>query len=177
MRPRIKISRLKDLSLLLVLLTASLQVTAALSEARLKAVYLYQFMKFTKLPELPSADYPLQICQWQRDTLGDAVGIIKDKTVAGRQLSFKIVVEFNEIQQCQLLYIVQTNDEIGSVLVVQSIKQPILIVTETDREGQRGMINFVRKGLKLKFQVDNTQAEQVGLEFSSKLLKIAVDVR
>jgi hypothetical protein len=56
-------------------------------------------------------------------------------------------------------------------------KQPILTVGDQERFAhQGGMINFVKQGGKVRFEVNSAAVEAGGLKMSAKLLQVAIPV-
>ena len=54
---------------------------------------------------------------------------------------------------------------------------PVLTVTDGAGPSTRGMVNFVLKSNRVRFEIDEASAAQSGLMISSKLLSLAAAVR
>ncbi len=54
--------------------------------------------------------------------------------------------------------------------------QPVLTVTDRSRGGSGGIIQFVMQGSRVRFAVDIAAANSAGIQISSKLLGLAVEV-
>ena len=79
------------------------------------------------------------------------------------------------IEDCQILYISKEYTmEIRDVLK-KTKNQPVLIISDEEGYGELGsVINFVDTEGKLKFELNQAQADKRGLQVSEKLKKIAI---
>ena len=147
---------------------------AASKTSKLKVVFLYNFAKYTNWPGDFGPNFNL--CILGNDPFGDALDGIKNKTPQGKTLVFRKIASAEEASgSCQLLFISSTQPQDVSNILKILESRPILTVGEiTDFGANGGMLNFVRKGTKQKFEVNQKAAAKAGLSFSSKLLKIGV---
>lgn len=182
--------RTKRRRLSLALLTAfSAPVTGFLASAhaqqskpeeyQVKAVYLYNFGKFIDWPPVAARDDSFAICVLGRDPFGAAL----DSTVAGESIHDKKLVArripaAQEAANCRILFI--SDSEAGRVKQVLSTveKNGVLTVSDLpDFTANGGMIQFVVRENKVRFEVNLTATEKAGLTLSSQLLKVATDVK
>jgi len=79
------------------------------------------------------------------------------------------------IEDCHILYISREyRMEIGDV-IKKTKNQPMLIISDEEGYGKLGsVINFVDTEGKLKFELNQSQADKRGLQVSEKLKKIAI---
>lgn len=165
-------------ALIALLVSSAAVVTAAESgapEYAIKATYLYKFGPFVRWPDsaFASAASPFNICLAGSDPFGAQL----DNAVRGEQIgTHPIAVQRLAAAAptgCHVLYIAGSADVIAEML--KQVKgQPVLTVTESDREpGRAGIINFVIEGNRVRFQVDNKSAAENDLVLSSKLLSLA----
>ena len=81
------------------------------------------------------------------------------------------------IEGCDILFIgPATGTGIGPVLDAAASK-PVLTITASEPEGRKGIINFVVKDDRLRFEIDDAEAARHALRISSKLLSLAVSVK
>lgn len=79
------------------------------------------------------------------------------------------------ISDCHLLYISEECKIDMEQIVKKTKKDPILIVSGKEGYGKLGaVINFVESDGKLKFELNQNQAHERGLEVSDKLKDIAI---
>ena len=78
------------------------------TEYKVKAAYIYNFVKFVKWPAdtLPKPSDALTICSAGADPLEGELGkLIKDKTVDGHPLALHQVESEAELKACQVLFV------------------------------------------------------------------------
>ena len=145
-------------------------------EYRLKAAFLYQFSKLTKWPNKLKGSFTIGIIG--DAPFGNAFDKYQNKKIHNKTLIFKTNVSLEEaLSCCQLLYITPLAKQDAKTLLSQLQGKPVLTVGEwTDFIQLGGMINFVQKGTKQKFEANRYAAKSAGLKFSSRLLQVAIPV-
>lgn len=154
---------------------AQMGFTVYPSEYQVKAKYLYNFTRFVDWPDqtFSHSDTPYII-----GILGeDPFGIDLDKTVEGKKIKGRsfIVKRFKQIDDlkfCHILYIGLT-DQSKSIQVIEKIKgSNILTVGDIKNFAHNGgIINFITKDKKIRFEINVQAAKETGIHISSKLLK------
>lgn len=150
-------------------------------EYRLKAAFLWNFAKFIEWP--PSA-FTNETAPFIIGVLGtNPFGEELEQTVRGKQIStHPITVQLfrtaAEAKHCHILF-VSTSENSRLAEIFKTLRDgPVLTVGEYDQFTQKGgMINFVREGNKIRFQINDAAAQAAGLKISSKLLSLAVRTR
>jgi hypothetical protein len=169
---------LKRLAALVVGLTLLAgDASAALSEQRLKAVFLFNFSKFVEWPPsaFAAADAPFVIGVFGRDPFGrDLDDVARGEAVNGRQLLVRRVRTVEDAAACQILFISQSEranlDEILAALTSSNT----LTVSDLDSAAPRGaMIRLVTDHDKVRLRINVESARAAGLTISSKLLRAA----
>jgi len=151
---------------------------AAPQEYQVKAIYISNMAKFTQWPDgslTGSGDqFNLYIIGEYR--FGSAFGSLVGQLIHGRPLSVKQLKEWEDIpSDCRVLFIgIPDKGEMKRAL--ENIEgRPILTISdETGFTTAGGIIELFTAGSKVRFRVNQTAAEMVGLNISSKLLKLAV---
>jgi hypothetical protein len=159
-----------------LLLWAAAGQAAEVSEYKLKAAYLYNFAAFTEWP----ADTPsvLQLCIHGRDPFGADLAQIEGKQVGGRTLAIRPSGGLEGLKGCQLVYIAPT--EINNLARILDVLRgrPVLTVADSDGAVDQGVgINMSTVQRKVSFQVNLGTVRRAGLNLSSKLLRLATEVR
>lgn len=161
---------------LVVLLPAS-PVDATPDEYEVKAAFL---LNFAQLVDWPSGSEPA-------DAL--VIGVVGDsgalqtlrKSLTGAEVE-GVSVDVRGIEDLasgtlpHMVFVTRDADAAG--VVASAGRRAVLTVGETRgfaREG--GMINFVRQGKKLRFEINHAAAQAAGLRISSRLLRLAVLVQ
>ncbi len=148
-------------------------------EYEVKAVYLYNFGRFIEWPASAKTGDSFSICVLGRDPFGAAL----DTTVAGTSIEQKKLVarriaSTREAADCRILFISSSESSRMKEIVAALDKSPALTVSDIpDFTANGGMIEFVRKENKVRFEVNLTATEKAGLTLSSQLLKVATDIK
>jgi hypothetical protein len=149
-------------------------------EYQVKAVYLYNFGRFVVWPGTAAATQgTFDVCVLGRDPFGSAL----DATLAGeaidnRKLAARRIAIPREATNCQILFI--SSSETTRIKEILAAVHSSAVLTVSDMPGftsNGGMIQFVLKENKVRFEVNLTAAEKAGLTLSSQLLKVATDIR
>jgi len=151
------------------------------NEYQVKAVYLYNFGRFVAWPSHgPAATNDnFTICVLGQDPFGSAL----DATLAGEMIDGKSVVAKRisspqESSSCRILFLSSAEDGRMNKVIEALDKEAILTVSDLPEFSQRGgMIQFVREGNKVRFEVNLNAVQHAGLVLSSELLKVATTVR
>ena len=163
-------------------------------EYKVKAAFLYNFIKFVDWPkeEMGDANEPITIGIIGKDPFGNAFEPVKDKKVKERKVvvkRFKSIAELKELgergkdeldkqseamKKCHLLFVCSSEKEYLKDIVNAVKDRPVLTVADTTGflEGG-GIINFVMEDQKVRFEVNLTAAEHAKLKIRSQLLRLA----
>ena len=147
------------------------------TEYQIKAAFLYQFAKFVQWPDSVFADSTKQIIIGilGEDPFGDDLdNTVQNKYIHGRQIGIERYDRLNQLKDCQILFI--SNSETKNLTAIFSKLRYTSILTVGDTENfsrEGGMINFVRKENKIHFEINADAAQEAGLKLSSKLLNLA----
>lgn len=151
------------------------------SEYQVKAAYLYNFSRFVEWPRRPAAESskPFAICVLGKDPFGS----ILDATVSGQgmgpqNLVARRLTKPEDAPACQILFVGDSEEgHLKEILTVLG-KANVLTVSDIPKFSERGgMIGFVLKGDRVRFEVNVTNAQNAGLAVSSDLLKVALAVK
>ena len=139
-------------------------------EYRVKAAYLYNFVKFVEWPASAAAG-PLTICVTGRNPFGPALAdTVRGESVDGRPLAVRAVTEPDA--QCQVLFV--PRDTAAAAALQAARGMPVLTVGEAPGFlSQGGVINFVIEGGKVRFDINQDAAMRAELKISSRLLRLA----
>jgi YfiR/HmsC-like len=148
-------------------------------EYAVKATYLYKFAPFIDWPPaaFPSSGSPINICVLGRDPFGEVL----DRAVAGQRIAGRavVVVRLDRVDgsDCHIMYLSESDG--AATRALDAVRgAPVLTVTDSESEpGAKGIINFVVRDNRVRFEIDESAAAQNGLMISSKLLNLAVSVR
>ncbi len=149
------------------------------SEYQLKAAFLYHFAQFTEWPASAFAreDAPLVIGILGENPFGAALEqTLRGKTLMKHPVSARVLSSVADATNgCHILFVSSSEKKRLPEIISALGKASILTVGESDRFTETGgMINFVRQGNKIRFQINDGAARTAGLQIRSKLLSLAV---
>ncbi|SRR5579885_2239914 len=155
-------------------------VTNALSaqqplEYDVKAAYLLNFTKFIEWPESAFADErsPFVICILGHDPFGRVLdNIVHEESVDHRRVVVRRIIDIPAPQTCQMVFVESASQELTKRLAAAA-RGMLTIGQGTPFVLDGGMIAFVVEDRKVRFDINQTAAENAGLKVSSKLLKVA----
>jgi hypothetical protein len=164
----------------IVVMTASAQALEA-TESAIKAAFLYKFGFFVKWPQAAFAanDSPINLCIVGDDPFGSLL----DDTIKGQKIGERTIVvhRMNAVAPdsgCHIAYIANSADTHSSRLLATLRGRDVLTVTDARTgEGDVGIINFVIKDNRVRFDIDEDAAASGGLVISSRLLEVALEVK
>ena len=147
-------------------------------EYAVKAAYLVKFAPFIDWPDsaFASSTAPLTICVAGADPFGADL----DRAAQGQRdgdhpLALRRMSTPDPGAPCQILFAGGPPEAVAAAL--ERLKsQPVLTVTDSGPAAQ-GMVSFVVLGDHVRFDIDEAQADSVGIHISSKLLGLAHTVK
>lgn len=165
-------------ALFLAVFTARLPVLCAsvLTEYEVKAAFLYQFTKFIEWPGgNPSGNFGL--CIMGNDPFGKILNELDNEPVGGQKVEVRRIRGPEDADGCRMIFISPSEADRMSRILNGLKKSPVLTVSEVSGFLQDGgIINFVKQGNKIRFEINLKDAEKAGIKISSKLLSLAADV-
>ena len=149
-----------------------------LLEYKVKGAFLYNFAKFVEWPAtaFKTNDSPLVI-----GVLGDTrlppdlEQAVEGRTVNGRPVVVRRSKRIEDLLEAHVLFISSSEQaDYGRIMRMLS-GRGVLTVGESPEFLQKGgVINFVLRDNRVRFEIDRAAAEREGLKISSQLLKLAV---
>ena len=167
--------RLFSIAVLLGAVAHAESPAQAPSEYQVKALFLYNFVKFVEWPassEVQGAPYTL--CVLGKDPFeGQLERAVEGKIFNGHPLATRRINDTREAYSCQILFISASEVGRGSEIVRILANWSVLTVGDSDKLwGQGVMINLLMDGQKVHFRVNQDAAERAFLKISSKLLQL-----
>ncbi|WP_051710710.1 YfiR family protein [Andreprevotia chitinilytica] len=145
---------------------------AAESEYAIKAAYLYKFGFFVEWPSasFASSSSAINLCVVGDDPFGPVLDeAVNGQKIGSRPITVRRLKTVGRDSGCHIVYASNNPAQL-----VESLRgNGALIVAE----GRGGIINFVIKDNRVRFDIDDEAAAQNGLTISSKLLSLAVNVK
>ena len=144
------------------------------TEQQLKAAYLVNFLKYV---EWPGEHARATICLFGREALGAGLAHYEGRSVAGRELAVRRVNGPDQLDDCQILYVPDTEEARFPAVLRWTEQRPILTVSDAEffaRQG--GGIALVREDTRLRFDVNLDALHRARLKPASQMLRLARQV-
>lgn len=145
------------------------------SEYKIKAVYLYNFLKFTDFNRDESQDSSdiIRITILGNDPFGDSFAPLEGKAIKGKSLQVTRIDDINAVKKCDLLYICNSENSKLKHIIGELGNTGILTVGETTEFTELGgIISFFMEDEIVQFSINIPAAENAGIEFSTQLLQL-----
>jgi len=151
------------------------------TEYQVEAAYLFNFAKFVTWPaEVSSKRKSFDLCVLGPDPFGPVLlQTVNGETLDGKPVITKHIASAQESSGCAIVFIAGAPEQrrLGVLLAILA-KQHILTVSDIPHFVDRGgEIGFVLERGHVRFEVNQSAAEEAGLSLSSELLKVAVAVK
>ena len=153
----------------------SMGITAAAAQAQsleyqVQAAYLYNFVKFVDWPS-GALGAAITICTAGSTPVTALLEqIVRDEVINGHRLAVRTVE--GPQTACNVLFV--PRDVTATEYLRSTRTAPVLTVGESpDFIAQGGIINFVRDGGVMRFEIDQEAASRARLQISSRLLRLA----
>lgn len=146
------------------------------SEYRLKAVFLFNFARFTQWPaqafSSPTAPFVIGVLG-EDPFASDLDELVRGEKVDGHLLTVRRFQQVEEIRECHILFVSPGKARQLTQILSKLQGRSVLTVGETAEFPQRGgMIGFVT-GTTIKVRINVEAARAANLVISSKLLRAA----
>jgi len=142
------------------------------SEAQVKAAFLYKFASFIEWPGTSVG--PITIAVAGDDGFEEILAhAVRGQSLKGREFRTRRLTRTDDPCDCHMLYVsaARPND---AAEMLGRVQGPVLTVGETPRflrDG--GMVRFYIEDKKIRFQIHQKNAEAAGLKISSQLLALS----
>lgn len=147
-----------------------------ISEYGIKAVFLYNFAKFTEWPEgtFNTPEESIDICILGEDPFEEAINAIAGKSVRNRNIVIRNCKRLEEARGCHILFISESEQSRVKEILRRLEGKPVLTVSDMNAFVEaRGMIELIRADNKIRFRVHLGSVRGAGLKISSQMLKLA----
>lgn len=149
-------------------------------EDSLKAVFLFNFAKYVTWPaqeigERSPSD--IRICVTANDAFfGLLKAAVQGEHIDGKPLIAVALAGLDEAKACQILYVGDVRSADGKAWLAAVRGQQVLTVGDGPMNDET-VISFVRDDNRIRFDINRDAAARHGLNVSSKLLRLARQVR
>jgi hypothetical protein len=160
---------------LLVVVSPAFAQQLSLADA-VKAAQVYKFASFVAWPDsaFVAPEAPMQLCVVGNPVVAAAVArAATGQTVNGRPFAVRDIAA-SGAGTCHILYLSGVTAEGRADIIAELAGRPVLTVTDDASGADRGVVNFVVRDNRVRFEIDNAAAARNGLSVSSRLLALAV---
>lgn len=152
---------------------------ATYSENAVKAAFLHRFAAFVEWPADPEESAATFVIAVAGDdpVAAELTRLTAELTIRNRPAEIRTIRSVQELRDVRILYVGAGERGRSRALLAAAASRPILVVTDAERglrEG--GVINFVRTGRNVRFEISLTAAARHGLRIRSGLLSVAARV-
>jgi len=147
-----------------------------LPEYRLKAAFIYNFALFTEWPA--DVGTTLNLCVFGKDPFGEEIDPLQGKKVGDRSIAVQRKTSVESLKGCQIVFI--AGSAIGTLpRVLDGLRgTPVLTVADSPGAAAQGVaLNMSVAQSKITFEANLPAARAAGINLSSKLLRLATEVR
>ena len=151
------------------------------TEPAIKAAFLYKFGFFVEWPDssFASGDSPINLCVVGDDAFGALLeGIVKGKRIGSRAIAVRRATAVARNSGCHILYLSGDADSQAAQMLDALKGSGVLTVTDDKANpGNDGIIRFVIRDNRVRFDIDDAAAAAGGLVIDSRLLNLALEVK
>ena len=148
-----------------------------LKESELKAAYLYNFGKFISWPDALPDSENFNYCVFNDQMISEYLQPLALRSIKGKRVRIRTLAALDDISHCRILYVGGIVDTESLLSLANNNPYKTLIVGDQESFIKKGgVIGFVMRDNRLRFKVNLTRANQLGLVIKANLLNLAVSV-
>jgi hypothetical protein len=141
------------------------------------SIFIYNFSKYVKWPDDQKSGKFVIGVFGSSSIKNDLEAMASTKKVNGMSIE---VVQFNStsgIAECNILYVASSESGKMEEIIEATGNKPVLLVTDKPGLAKKGAaINFIEQEGKVKFELNQQNAESRGLKVSGSLSSLAIIV-
>ncbi|MBL7888401.1 MAG: YfiR family protein [Bacteroidia bacterium] len=173
--------------ILILILPVALLVTRAMiapdqgeeANAKIKAIYIYNFTKYIEWPqEYKSGNFVVGVLGTNTALLGELNKMAAAKTVGSQKFDIKNISSPADAAACHIVYILSDKSSQLADVVTKVKGKSALIVTDKEGLAAKGAaINFIIVENKQKIELNKGNIEKYKLKVAAQLVEMAVAVK
>jgi hypothetical protein len=150
--------------------------TGTQREYELKAGVLYHIIEYVQWPKMAQTNQPatIEIGLLGQIPFANALEVLNGKTLQGRKLVVKKLVDLQDVAKCQVVFI-GASEKPRMPRIIEEVKnQPVLTVSEVEGFAEQGgIVNLLAGQNRIVMEINRATAGESKLSISSQLLKLA----
>jgi uncharacterized protein DUF4154 len=163
---------------LLIIHTGFKPAGAIDTNAKIKAVFIYNFTKYIEWPNsYKEGEFTIGVIG-ESPLYSELTKMTQTKKVANQSLQVKKFSSVDEISKCHILYLSKDKSgEISSLLKSLKNNSTLIVTEQTGLVDKGAGINFIIKDNRQKFELNKGNVEKYKLKVSSSLEALAFTVK
>ena len=153
---------------------------SSVAEANIKAVFLYNFTRYVTWPAQEIGERSpaeIRVCVTLNDSFFTLLKeAVRDEDIDGKPLQAVALDGLDAAKTCQIMYVGDGNSADGKAWLNAVRGQQVLTVGDGALNDET-VIAFVRDENRIRFDINRAAATRHGLNVSSKLLRLARQVK
>ncbi|QCB44681.1 YfiR family protein [Hydrogenophaga sp. PAMC20947] len=147
----------------------------AVSEAAVKAGFVFNFIKFTQWPNAKEGDRsPLQVCAVDANPLDGQLAALNGRPVGARAIEVQVQVPATDLKTCQVLVFSGADTNRIDTVIRGLGNAPVLTIADVPGFVQvNGMIGMRLEDNRVRFDVNLGAAQRAGLQLNSQMVQLA----
>lgn len=148
------------------------------TNAKLKAVFIYNFTKYIEWPKKYQEGYFVLGVLGETPLFSELTKMAQTKKIGSQSILVKKFTSISEIENCHLLYVTDKKSIDLDDIIKKTKTASTLIITEKEGLVDKGAgINFVVRDNKQKFEMNKQNIQTKKLKVSSNLEALAISVK
>jgi hypothetical protein len=156
------------------LILAATAWSEQVAEYQVKAEFIERFTRFVEWPERARSESSFVIGIVGANPFdGYLERIAHDRKIKGKGIEIRSV-RVEETGNCDVVFVASSERKNLPAILARTRSRPVLTIGDTAGYAEKGvLINFYNAGDQVRFEINESAAEQSGLKISSKLFKLA----
>jgi hypothetical protein len=139
-------------------------------------VFVYNFTKYIQWPS-QGENVLIGVVGGDSEAMQAFEKMAKAKSGSGKNYIVKKIMSPPDADACHLIFVPENESDKAQIYAAKAAGKGQLVVTEKEGYSQKGgMINFITKDGKLRFELNQEAINRTGLKVSSQLLGLAIVV-
>lgn len=149
-----------------------------LTPERLKAAYVYNFLKFTEWPSEKNAQTPLVVCLVNANqALLSAFENLNQQKANGRSILVRQLSSTTDVEGCHVYYLREGGAPVALRNLAEHHPNLLTVGDADDFIAKGGIIGLLEKQGHLQFEINLELIQRADYKISSQLLKLARNTR
>lgn len=166
------LNRSRIFTLVLLLLAMAIPASAQSREYKLKAAFIYNFVKFV---EWPSTQGPIKVAILGQDVFDGELNKLETRKVDGRPLEVSVINDVGQATDYHVVFLADTTQAQKLLNRVQG--KPVLTISDEPGFSQKGGgITLTSARNRIRFQINKKTLDKANLRPNTRLLALASQV-